>query len=116
MQDLSKLTEQLLSAAKAAGATDADALAVDGTSVSIDVLNGKLEHAERSEGVEIGLRVLLGKRQACVSASDTSPDTIARMAERAVAMAQEAPEDPHIGLAEPEALVADWDVAALDLV
>ncbi|UWQ18171.1 TldD/PmbA family protein [Jannaschia sp. M317] len=115
MPDLSQLTEALLHAAKKAGAEAADALAVDGTSISVDVLRGKLEQAERSEGIDIGLRVLIGKRQACVSASDTRPETMAQMAERAVAMAREAPEDPHIGLADPDQLVRDWDVAALDL-
>lgn len=116
MTDLSDLTDALLAAAKRAGAEAADALAVDGTSVSIDVLKGKLEHAERSEGVEIGLRVLLGKRQACVSASDTKPETLTMMAERAVAMAREAPEDPYCGLADADQLARDWDVAALDMV
>ena len=116
MSELSDLTEALLGAARAAGAEAADAIAVDGTSVSIDVLKGRLEHAERSEGVEIGLRVLIGRRQACVSASDTRPETLATMAERAVAMAREAPEDPHCGLADPDQLAGDWDVAALDLV
>ncbi|WP_339645834.1 TldD/PmbA family protein [Jannaschia helgolandensis] len=116
MTDLSHLTEALLHAARKAGADAADALAVDGTSVSVDVLRGKLEHAERSEGIEIGLRVLIGKRQACVSASDISTATLEMMAERAVAMAREAPEDPNIGLADPDMLVRDWDVARLDLV
>ncbi|WP_179378134.1 TldD/PmbA family protein [Jannaschia marina] len=116
MTELANLTDALLKAAKAAGAEAADALAVDGTSVSIDVLKGKLEHAERSEGVELGLRVLIGARQACVSASDTKPETFAMMAERAVAMAREAPEDPYCGLADPDQLARDWDVAALDLV
>ena len=102
--DLSTLTDQLLTAARAAGADDADALAIDGTSISIDVRDGALEQAERSEAIEIGLRVLIGARQASVSASDTSERTITEMAERAVAMAQEAPEDPNIGLADPSQL------------
>ena len=46
---LEGLTQQLLDAAKKAGAGAADAIAVSGTSVSVDVLHGKLEHAERSE-------------------------------------------------------------------
>jgi len=112
---LETLTATLLDAAKAAGADAADAIAVDGTSVSIDVLNGALEHAERSEGTDIGLRVLIGQRQACVSASDTSGETITTMAERAVAMAQVAPEDDSIGLASPDQLAQDWDAAALDM-
>jgi PmbA protein len=113
--DLAALTEQLLAAARRAGAEAADALAVDGTSISIDVLKGRLEHAERAEGVDIGLRVLIGTRQAVVSSSDTKPGTITEMAERAVAMAREAPEDPTTGLADPDELARDWDVAALDL-
>lgn len=110
------LAHALLDAARKAGADAADAVAVQGTSLSIDVLGGKLEQAERSEGVEIGLRVLLGQRQACVSASDTRPETLQEMAERAVAMAREAPEDPTIGLADPSQLAAGWDIAALDMV
>lgn len=55
-QDLSALTDALLSAAKAAGAEAADAMAVKGTSVSIDVRAGALEQAERSEGIDLGLR------------------------------------------------------------
>ena len=115
MTALDTLTQKLLDAARNAGADQADALAVDGTSLSIDVLNGKLEHAERSEGVDIGLRVLVGQRQACVSASDISDMTMQAMAERAVAMAKEAPEDPHIRLATADELANRWDLAGLEL-
>ncbi|MBR9842499.1 MAG: TldD/PmbA family protein [Rhodobacteraceae bacterium] len=113
--DLQSLTEALLDAARAAGAESADAIASRGTSVSIDVREGKLEQAERSEGIDIGLRVLIGKRQANVSASDTSPATLTMLAERAVAMANEAPEDPHIGLADPSEITRDTDARALEL-
>ncbi|HGG05658.1 MAG TPA: TldD/PmbA family protein [Aliiroseovarius sp.] len=112
---LENLTAQLLDAAKKAGADAADALVVDGASVSIDVLNGKLEHAERAEGIDLGLRVMVGKRQANVSASDRSADTIATMAERAVAMAREAPEDENVGLAGQGQLAQEWDLEALEL-
>jgi PmbA protein len=115
MTDLSRLTDALISAAKKAGAEQADALAVEGTSVSIDIRAGKLEQAERAEGIEIGLRVLIGGQQACVSASDVSEATIARLAERAVAMAREAPADPHAGLADPGQIARDWDLAALEM-
>ena len=110
------LAHALLDAARKAGADAADAIAVQGTSLSIDVLNGTLEHAERSDGVEIGLRVLMGQRQACVSASDIRPETMRDMAERAVAMARLAPEDPSIGLADPSQLARDWDIGALDMI
>ncbi len=114
-QPLDTLTKALLHAAKSAGADSADAMAVRGTSVSVDVRDGKLEQAERAEGVDIGLRVFVGKRSANVSASDTSDLTIEEMALRAVAMAKEAPEDPYTGLADPDQLATRWDVDALEL-
>jgi PmbA protein len=113
--ELATLTEAMLAAAKAAGADAGDAIAVDGTSLSVDVLNGRLEQAERAEGVEIGLRVMVGQRQASVSASDTRPDTLREMAERAVGMARLAPEDPTVGLADPDMLSPVRDADALDL-
>lgn len=115
MTDLAPLTHALLEAARKAGAEAADALAVQGTSLSIDIRQGALEQAERSEGIELGLRVLIGGRQACVSVSDTSPRTLADMAERAVAMAREAPADPCVGLADPGQIARGWDLAAYDL-
>ncbi|MBU2358115.1 MAG: TldD/PmbA family protein [Alphaproteobacteria bacterium] len=115
MTDLAALTQQILDAARRAGAGDADAIAVQGTSISIDVRLGQLEKAERSEGVDIGLRVLLGQRQACVSSSDNRPAAITAMAERAVAMAREAPEDPTVGLADPDQLTRSTDSAHLEL-
>ena len=112
---LSRLSADLLAAATKAGADAADAIAVRDASLSINVRAGALEDAERSEGVEIGLRVLIGQRQACVSASDLTPATMQEMAERAVAMAREAPEDPGAGLADPSQLATSTDASALDL-
>ncbi len=112
---LAVLTDALLGAAHKAGATSADAMALSGTSQSIDVRAGKLEQAERSEGIEIGLRVMIGGKQACVSASDISTATIARLAERAVAMAKEAPHDPYVGLADAADLASSWDLEALEM-
>ncbi|MCR9110461.1 TldD/PmbA family protein [Marivita sp. XM-24bin2] len=109
---LDDLTQSLLQRAKEAGADAADVLAVRGNSLSIDVRNGELEQAERSESTDIGLRVFVGQRVANVSSSDVRADSLAIMAERAVAMAKEAPEDPYVGLADPEQLArntsADW--------
>ncbi len=46
---LETLTKALLHAARKAGATSADAMAVDGTAISVDVRQGRLEQAERSD-------------------------------------------------------------------
>ena len=114
-QAIEDLSGRLLDAARKAGAEAADAIVVRGTSVNIDVRNGALEQAERSEGTDLGLRVFLGHRSATVSASDTSDRTIAEMADRAVAMAGEAPEDPYSGLADPKQLATMRDASALEL-
>lgn len=112
---LAALTGALLDAAKKAGAESADAMAMSGAALSVDIRKGALEQAERAESVEIGLRVLIGGRQACVSASDISGRTISELAVRAVAMAREAPVDPYAGLADAGQLARGWDLAALDL-
>ena len=112
---IDSIADALLTAARKAGAEAADAIVVAGASLTVDVRAGGLEQAERSEGVDIGLRVLIGQRQAVVSASDTSDRTISDMAERAVAMANEAPDDPNAGLAESGQIATDWDVDALEL-
>lgn len=109
------ISHALLDAARKAGADAADAIVIDGSSVSVEVRGGALEHAERSEGTDLGLRVLLGQRQAIVSSSDSRPETLATMAERAVAMAREAPEDPFAGLAHSDQLATGWDLSALEL-
>ncbi len=113
--DLAGLTDALLTAARGAGAEAADAMALSGAALSVDIRKGALEQAERAESIEIGLRVLIGGRQACVSASDISARTISELAARGVAMAREAPEDPYAGLADPAQLAKGWDLAALDL-
>jgi PmbA protein len=46
----------------------------------------------------MGLRVFVGKRQAIVSSSDWTSESLDALVERALAMAKTVPEDPHCGL------------------
>jgi PmbA protein len=105
---LSDLAQRLVEAAKRAGADAADAVAVRGVSQGVEVRDGRVEESERSEGDDMGLRVLVGQRQAVVSTNDISGDGIAKLAERAVAMARVAPEDKYVGLADPALLARDF--------
>ena len=95
--------------AMSAGADAADAIVVEGTSLSLSQRLGKPEHVERSEGTDLGLRVFIGKRQAMVSSSDTSKDALAELVDRCVSMAKTVPEDPFCGLA-PEDMLATTDI------
>jgi len=111
---LADRAERLVKAARAAGADAADAVAVRTMSLGVEVRDSAVEESERAEGDDLGLRVLVGKRQAVVSTNDTASDGSAALAERAVAMARAAPEDKYAGLAD-EALLAH-KFADLDLI
>lgn len=112
---LETLAHRALEAARQAGADAADVLVARDASTSIDVRAGALEHAEREEGTDIGLRVLIGGRQACVASSDIRESAMDDLAQRAVFMAREAPEDPFAGLADPDQITSSVDVSPLDL-
>ncbi len=100
MSDFLSVLSDLIGKAKAAGADHADAVLVSGTSLSVSVRQGKIEHLERSDGRDMGLRVFVGARSAIVSSSSVDPAGFAALAERAVAMAKVVPEDSYAGLAE----------------
>ena len=110
---LTDLAERLVAAAGRAGADAADALAVRSVSLAVEVREGAVEESERSEGDDVGLRAFVGRRQAVVSTNDVNAN-VAELAERAVAMAKAAPEDPFAGLADPARLARD--VPDLDLL
>ncbi len=101
MSNTLDLLADLVAKAKRAGADAADALFVEGVSVSHARRLGKLEKLERAEGHDLGLRVFVGKRQAVVSSSDRSAKALDGLVTRAIAMAKAGLEDPYCGLAEP---------------
>lgn len=106
--------QMLCDAATRAGADAADALYYCNAATSVSMRLGALEDVERSEGQDIGLRVFVGQRSASVSTADMDPGELAKLVERCVAMAREAPEDPYAGLA-PEAMLFKGPVPDLDL-
>ena len=112
---LAQLSEKMLAAAKRAGADHADVVATQGTSIAIEVRNSALEQVERSEGIDIGLRVFVGGKMATVSGSDVRDVLLETMAERAVAMAHEALRDPYLTLATADQFAEKWDVDALEI-
>lgn len=67
------LLQDLIGRARRAGADAADAVFVEGTSLSHGRRLGNTEKLERSEGHDLGLRVFVGRQQAVVSSSDRSP-------------------------------------------
>jgi PmbA protein len=98
------LAADLVAAAMKEGASAADAMIGISRSSSISVRLGELEDVDRSEGFEVALRLFDGRRSASVSTASLDPAGFAELAERALAMARQAPEDPFAGLADPELL------------
>lgn len=113
-QDLDILDALITNAVKT-GADAADAILVRGVSSSASVRLGALEDIERAEGSDLGLRVLIGKRQAIVSSSDQRPEALSQLLKRAIDMARIAPEDPYCGLAD-QSEIASSDIPDLDMV
>jgi PmbA protein len=111
---LADLADRLVAAARRAGADQADAVAVRSISLSIDVRDGAVEESQRSEGDDIGLRVLVGHKQASISTNDLSGGGLDALAQRAIAMARAAPEDKFAGLADRALLAKKFP--ALDLL
>src|SRR4051812_3911658 len=110
---LTDMAERLVAAARRAGADACDSIAQRGVSISIEVREGQVEESQRSEGDSVGLRVLVGRKQAVVSTSDIKADVDA-LAQRAVAMAKVAPDDKYAGLADPSQLAKS--IPDLDLL
>ncbi|HTR83503.1 MAG TPA: metallopeptidase TldD-related protein [Reyranella sp.] len=108
------LLSDLLKWAKTAGADAADALYVNGESISVAQRLGKREKLEGSEGRDLRLRVFIGKRQATVSSTDFAPAALRALVERVVAMARVVPEDPDCGVAPEELLARRWPDLDLD--
>ena len=95
---------RLVEQAKKAGADAADAVYACDASTEVQVRLGALEDVVRSEGEDIGLRVFIGQRSATISSSSMNPDVLAKLVDRALDMAREAPEDQFAGLAPADML------------
>jgi PmbA protein len=95
------LAQSLLAHAKKHGATHAEALYAGGRGTSVSYLNGKMDSFSVADEAALGLRVLVGRRQAVAVSGDLSPQALERLAERVCAMAKAAPEDPYVVTADP---------------
>jgi len=111
---------RLIDMARAAGAVDADAVAICDTSESIRVRHGSLESVEREDARSIGLRVFVEQRDglafATAATSDLSDDGLTRLVEQVVTMARISAVDPDAvppsGADHPDHIVSGTDEPA----
>ena len=93
------LLDILIKKALKYGADSADAVAINARSISHAQRLGKMESLESSESQDLGLRVMIGKKQAIVSSNDWNKDRLDDLVNQAISMAKSVPEDEYIGLA-----------------
>jgi PmbA protein len=118
IDELLSLAGEAVSHARKLGADAVHAVAADGRSTEISILDGKIEKVEQSEARDISLKVYAGKSSATISGSVLTKEAIHRLAETALNVARLAPPDPYAGVADPALLAKDipnLDLAADDL-
>ena len=98
----------LLEEAVKNGADAAESCSVNTISASAECRNQKTETLEHAQTSGVDLRVFCGKRQALVSSSVFEKGTLKELAERAVQMAKNVPEDPFCGPADPSLLATEF--------
>lgn len=108
MKNLAEIAEQALGLAQKAGATAATVTVVESRSLDASMLDGKLDHLERSENLNIELQAFAGQSQASVSTGGTTKADLEALTERALAMARMAPPDVFAGLADPSMIATSW--------
>jgi PmbA protein len=94
--------------ARTAGATGADAVAVESESSLSSVRLGEVEKVKLSRERRVGLRCLVGTRSAVGSTADLSETALRRFVRDTVEMARVVAADPCAGLPERALLSRDW--------
>jgi PmbA protein len=110
---MTELLEELLSRAKARGATEADAFLIQEQHVAVSVRLGQPEAVTHAREQRLSLRVFLGKAAAAASTSDLSRGSLERLVDEATSLARLTAADPLAGLPDPgemATLIPDLDL------
>jgi PmbA protein len=92
------LLDEVLSQARRAGATEADAFAFEDRSFSAQVRLGQVETVTHAREQHLALRAFVGRSVATASTSDLSGPALVKLAEEAVALARVTASDEFAGL------------------
>lgn len=112
--DHRELAVELLRRARAAGASDADAIVAEGTEFSVTVRKGEVETLTEAGSKALGLRVFVGRRTASSHTSDFSRPTLDRLVEETVGMARATGEDGAAGLPDEAPPAEDVELGLFD--
>src|SRR4026207_440171 len=109
------LGSDILSKAKAKGATQGDVVMAESESFFVTVRMGEVEKISQAGEKRLGLRLFLGNSSASASTSDISQNSIEKLVDDTVRMARVTAQDPHGGLPAAEMLARDLpDLDLLD--
>jgi PmbA protein len=109
-----ELGEEILSMAKAKGASQGDVVMVESESFFVTVRMGEVEKISQAGEKRLGLRVFFDHSSASASTSDISKNSIEKLVDDTARMARVTAQDPHSGL--PETAVLARDLPQLDLL
>jgi PmbA protein len=113
LASLRQTLEDLLAAAKAGGASAAEAVVTTSTGLEVSVRLGEIETVEHTRDHGLGITVYFGQRSGSASTSDFSPAAVRDAVQRACNLARHTQEDPCAGLADAALLATE--VLDLDL-
>lgn len=102
-----QLATDLLAMARRRGATEADVVIADGENLSVQVRLGAVDRLTKAREKRLGLRVFVGKRSACTSTSDFSPDSLQQLVAQTCTLADAVVEDPVSGLPAADQMAGD---------
>jgi PmbA protein len=112
--ELSNIVTQVLDAARALGATQAEADASVQKGLSVTVRLGEVETVEYQRDRSVGVTVYFGQRKGSASTADFSGEALRATVAKACAIARYTAEDPCAGLADPLELAREFPDLALD--
>lgn len=113
--DLSQdLGSDILSKAKAKGATQGDVVMAESESFFVTVRMGEVEKISQAGEKRLGLRLFFGNSSASTSTSDISHQSIEKLVDDTARMAKITAQDPHGGL--PDRAVLARELPELDLL
>ena len=109
-----ELGQEILSMAKAKGASQGDVVMAESESFFVTVRMSEVEKISQAGEKRLGLRLFFGHSSASASTSDISKNAIEKLVDDTARMAKVTAQDPHGGL--PEASVLARELPQLDLV
>jgi len=115
-EQFQQLVEDVLTMARAVGASDAATEVSEGSGLSVSVRKGRLENVERNRDKSLGVTVFVGQRRGNASSSDFSRAALEQTVRAAYDIARFTAEDPAAGLPDVQDLAtADEAARNLDL-